>query len=81
MDVPTSRRAGVAADGEVLDEADPHAGDDVDWEHDERAAPIAAAAESTLLFWKGLLFGLLLSAAAWAVLAAIVLVLRDAVAS
>lgn len=75
MDNLTSAQpAGPAAD--VLDETDPHAGDDADWEEDELAAAIAVALEpSFLLFWKGLLLGLLFSAAAWCLLAAAVFAL------
>jgi hypothetical protein len=73
MDKPTSGRpADVAAGGDVLDEADPHAGDDADWEEHDLAAAVTIAPEpSPLLFWKGLLLALLLSAAAWCVLAAL----------
>lgn len=78
MDIPTSAwPAGVTAGDEVLDETDPHAGDDADWEDDELAAAIILAAlePSPLLFWKGLLLGLLFSAAAWCAVAAVVFAL------
>ena len=51
----------------VLDETDPHAGDDTEWEQVEPATP--ADEPSPLVFWRGLVVGLLLSGAGWLVLA------------
>ena len=74
MDKRTSaRRAG----DDVLDETDPHAGDDADW---EQAHPADAVTEpSPLLFWKGLVLGLALAVVAWGVLAAVLFVLLQMV--
>ena len=75
MDKPTARASDVVAGDEVLDGTDPHAGDDADWESHQPAAPVATPEPSPLLFWRGLLLGLLLSAAMWCVLAAVAVVL------
>ena len=69
MDKPTARPPDVVADDEVLDGTDPHAGDDADWESHQPAAPVVTPEPSPLLFWKGLLLGLLVAAAMWGVLA------------
>jgi hypothetical protein len=59
-----------AADSpDVLDETDPHAGDDFDWTDD--SSPAAAGDPQPLLFWKGLAAGLVLSLAAWGLLTAV----------
>ena len=72
MDKSTSARPDVVAGDEVLEPTDPHAGDDADWEqHEPAAAPVGPAEPSPLLFWVGLLVGLLLSAAMWCVLAVV----------
>jgi hypothetical protein len=73
MDKHTSaRRARDAVGEDVLDETDPHAGDDADW---ERAEPADAVAEpSPLLFWKGLVLGLVFAVVAWGLLAAVLFV-------
>lgn len=77
-DIASARRAGVAQWDDVLDETDPHAGDDDLWDDDDLAAALAVALEpSSLLFWRGLMVGLLLSAAAWLSLAAAALVLYN----
>jgi hypothetical protein len=58
---------------EALDEDDPHAGDDLDWSAlDQAAALLDAVDPQPLLFWRGLLLGLLVSLIAWCVLAALV---------
>ena len=81
MDKPSSTRPpDVIVDHEVLDGADPHAGDDADWEHHERAAPVVTREPSFLLFWKGLALGLLLSTAMWCVLVVIGFALYKALA-
>ena len=64
---------------DVLDLADPHAGDDADWGSDDPAAVTSGLERSSLLFWKGLLVGLWLSAVAWCVLAAVALALYNVV--
>ena len=70
MDKRTSpRRVG----DDVLDETDPHAGDDADWEPAE--LPAAVTEPSPLLFWKGLVLGLALTVVAWGLLAAVIFVL------
>ena len=68
---PSARPPDAVADHEVLDGTDPHAGDDADWEHGEPAAPVVTPEPPPLLFWKGLVLGLLLSTAMWFVLAAV----------
>lgn len=77
MDNRTSARPEVVAGDEVLEASDPHAGDDADWEQHEAAAaaPIGPPEPSPVLFWVGLLVGLLLSAAMWGVLAVVVFAL------
>ena len=77
MDKRTSaRRAGEAVGDDVLDETDPHAGDDADW---EQAEPASAVTEpSPLLFWKGLVLGLAFAVVAWGLLAAVIFVLLKA---
>ena len=57
------------------DGTDPHAGDDADWESHQPAAPVVTSEPSPVLFWRGLLLGLLLSTAMWCVLAAVAFVL------
>ena len=71
MDKPTARPPDLAADEDVLDGTDPHAGDDADWESHKPAAPAVTQEPSPLLFWKGLLLGLVLSTAMWGVVAAV----------
>jgi hypothetical protein len=79
MNVPPSARPpGVPAGHDVLDETDPHAGDDADWADDDKR--VAIAEPSPLLFWKGLVVGLFLSVAAWALLAAIMVTVYAIVA-
>ena len=78
MDNPTARPPEEVAGDEVLDGADPHAGDEADWENDEPAAPIGTPEPSPFLFWKGLLLGLLLSTMMWCALAAVALGLYTA---
>jgi hypothetical protein len=75
MDKPTARPPDVVADDEVLDGTDPHAGDDADWESHQPAAPVVTPEPSPLLFWKGLLLGLLVAAAMWGVLALVAIAL------
>jgi hypothetical protein len=77
MGKPTS--APPAHDADVLDETDPHAGDDAEWVDDDLAA--VAAEPASLLFWKGLLLGLLLSVVAWCLLAAVAIALSKAASS
>ena len=65
-----------AADSpDVLDESDPHAGDDFAWTDD--SSPAAASDPQPLLFWKGLALGLVLSVAAWALLTAVAYTILD----
>ena len=82
MDTPTSGRpADIATSDDVLDEADPLAGDDADWQQHDLAAATASRSEpSSLLFWKGLLLGVVLSTAAWCLLAALGFALYKALA-
>ena len=70
MDIlSTTRPAGA---DELLDEDDPHAGDDFDWSPiDQIAAILDAVDPQPLLFWRGVLLGLFCSATAWCVLAAV----------
>ena len=53
---------------ELLDETDPHAGDDAEWGAEVSATTVAAPEGSPLEFWRGLLLGLVLSGAAWALI-------------
>lgn len=81
MDTPPSGRpAGIAKRDDVLDEADPLAGDDADWQQDDTAAATAPIEPSALLFWKGLLHGVLVATAVWCLLAALGFVLYRALA-
>jgi hypothetical protein len=72
----SARSSPVEHRDDVLDETDPHAGDDAAWTDEDLDAAIAVALEpSSLLFWKGLALGLFLSAAAWCLLIAVAVVL------
>lgn len=69
---PPSRPTTPPRDPDALDETDPHAGDDADWEDAARAAEPTLELEpepSPLRFWRGVLIGGLFSAVAWLVLA------------
>ena len=69
---PPSRSTRSPQDPNALDEADPHAGDDADWEDAEPVAEPTPAPEpdAPLLFWRGVVIGALFSAVIWVALGA-----------